>query len=109
MAHIDVAKFLAQNTNVTTVKIYDGNAQNPMIDPNGTLLTSANGYAYIAPMQAFFVTLSSATTQVTLIYTDDMLTQQPGTTVRSAASRAVTGAGVIDMKQYSKGLSTGSY
>ena len=109
MAHIDVAKFLAQNTHVTAVKVYDGNAQNPMIDPNGTLLTSANGYAYIAPMQAFFVTLSSATTQVTLIYTDDMLTQQPETTVRSAAARAVTGADVIDMKQYSKGMSTGSY
>lgn len=109
MAHIDVAKFLAQNTNVTAVKVYDGNAQNPMADPNGTLLTSANGYAYIAPMQAFFVTLSSAATQTTLVYTDDMLTQQPGSTVRSAASRAATGAGVVNMKQYSKGLSTGSY
>lgn len=109
MAHIDVAKFLAQNTNVTAVKVYDGNAQNPMADPNGTLLTSANGYAYIAPMQAFFVTLSSAATQTTLVYTDDMLTQQPGTTVRSAASRAATGSGVVNMKQYSKGLSTGSY
>lgn len=109
MAHIDVAKFMTQNTQVTSVKVYDGNAQNPMADPNGTLLTSANGYAYIAPMQAFFVTLSSAATQTTLVYTDDMLTQQPGTTVRSAASRAATGSGVVNMKQYSKGLSTGSY
>lgn len=109
MAHIDVAKFLAQNNNVTAVKVYDGNAENPMIAPNGKLLTNATGYNYIAPMQAFFVTTSSPATQLTLVYTDDMLTQQPGATVRSAASRSATGAGVINMKQYSKGLSTGSY
>lgn len=81
MAHIDIAKFLAKNTSITSIKVYDGNTNNSLIAADGTLLSNNNGYAYIAPMQSFFVTTGSASTSLTLNYTYDMLTQAPGSSV----------------------------
>lgn len=80
MTHIDVAKFLAGNTDLSFVKIYDGNTNNPVT--TGT----------IAPMQSFFVVLKSGTLQNTAIrFTADMLTTNYGSGMGSNPTRSVSG------------------
>lgn len=110
MAHIDIAKFLARNTNITSIKVYDGNTNNSLIAADGTLFGNNNGYAYIAPMQSFFVTVSSAANSLTLNYTYDMLTQAPGSNVYALRnhSRALPAAASMPTGTLQLSASTGN-
>ena len=79
MAHVNIKKFLEANPGVTGVKVYDGNANNSAILCDGDLLTNADGWAGIAPMQSFFVTTDGgASESCSITFTRAMLEQQPG-------------------------------
>lgn len=77
MAHIDIKEFMKKNPNITSVKVYDGNSNNTLILANGELLGTDGSLAYLAPMQAFFVTTTQAASTLDLTYEQNMLVQQP--------------------------------
>ncbi len=92
MAHIDIKKFMQENSAiVTSVKVYDGNTNNTLILSDGELLGTDNGLAYLAPMQAFFVTTTQAKTELDVKFTENMLVQQPDIRLYS---RRMTGLGL---------------
>lgn len=91
MAHINVEEFLRENSWITSVKVYDGNTNtNVIANPDGEdgILVSnneSNGYAYIAPMQSFFVTMTTDTPTGIIMpdycevkFTEDMLVGKVG-------------------------------
>lgn len=80
MAHINIKKFLEENTSVTSVKVYDGNAANSQILSDGKLLTNGNDedWTSIAPMQSFFVTFGTAAKTAKISITEEMLETKPG-------------------------------
>ena len=90
MAHVDIQEFLKENERVLSqeVKVYDGNTLNSEIKADGQLLSySEKTYTHIAPMQSVFVTAKDNNEQgsITVIFTEDMLTQKPEDKVRSRA------------------------
>ena len=48
MTHINLPKFLAENTHVTSLKVYDGNRNNSQILADGELLSNGDTYHYMA-------------------------------------------------------------
>ena len=77
MAHINIQEFLKENATITSVKVYDGNAANSMIESDGKLLTNGtNEWTSIAPMQSFFVTVKDAAKTVDISFTEAMLETQ---------------------------------
>ena len=77
MAHINIQEFLKENAKITSVKVYDGNAANSMIESDGKLLTNGtNEWTSIAPMQSFFVTIKDAAKTVDISFTEAMLETQ---------------------------------
>lgn len=80
MAHINIGKFLKENSNVTSVKVYDGNAANSLILCDGKLLTNGvdEDWTSIAPMQSFFVTFSAPAKTAQISITEDMLETKAG-------------------------------
>ena len=83
MTHINLPKFLAENTHVTSVKVYDGNRNNSQILADGELLSNGDTYHYMAPMQSVFATVATPGTSLTVTFTEDMLLQVPGNVTRS--------------------------
>lgn len=69
MAHINIKKFLAKNTGVTCVKIYQNGEY---VDINNDNAADA---AQIAPMQAVFLLTKTAGTQLRITLSEDMLEQ----------------------------------
>lgn len=97
MAHIDIAQFLEANPNVTSIKVFDGNSNNSLINAGGELLTSGTYYSHIAPMQSFFATVSEPATALTVKFNEAMQSQLPGNegllrTSRSVRSRSTRAA-----------------
>lgn len=89
MAHIDVRRFLAGNPAITSVKVDEGEEGTyrtyMLVDGQ---LTGGNGNtAYIAPMQAFFVTVADKITGVRLTYTENMMVQKAGINLAWRAPR----------------------
>lgn len=82
MAHIDVAKFMAEN-NFTSVKVYDGNNANSQILVDGELVSNGADYTHIAPMQSVFVTVANDAPTLTITYTTDMLASAPSSLLKS--------------------------
>ena len=82
MAHIDVAKFMAEN-NFTSVKVYDGNNANSQILVDGELVSNGADYTHIAPMQSVFVTVANDAQTLNVTYTADMLASAPGSLLKS--------------------------
>ena len=80
MAHINIEKFLKENSSVTSVKVYDGNAANSLILCDGKLLTNGadEDWTSIAPMQSFFVTFSAPAKTAQISITEDMLETKAG-------------------------------
>ena len=77
MAHINIQEFLKENATITSVKVYDGNAANSMIESDGKLLTNGTDeWTSIAPMQSFFVTVKDAAKTVDISFTEAMLETQ---------------------------------
>lgn len=99
MAHVDILKFLEENERVLSqeVKVYDGNTLNSEIKADGQLLSYfEKTYTHIAPMQSVFVTAKdNEQGSITVTFTKDMLTQNPGDKVRSrAVSSAIQQKGI---------------
>ena len=69
MAHINIKKFLAKNTDVTCVKIYQNGEY---VDINNNNVADA---AQIAPMQAVFLLTATAGTGLPITLSEDMLEQ----------------------------------
>lgn len=93
MSHIDIQKFFEVNKHINLIKVYNGNENNSIIKYDGGLLSATENdqtaIAYIPPMQSFFVELLSTgeyNDECSITYTEDMLTQQPGSNLRSASS-----------------------
>lgn len=82
MAHINIAKFMAEN-NFTSVKVYDGNNANSQILVNGELVSNGADYTHIAPMQSVFVTVANDAQTLNVTYTADMLASAPGSLLKS--------------------------
>lgn len=80
MAHINIGKFLKENSSVTSVKVYDGNAANSLILCDGKLLTNGvdEDWTSIAPMQSFFVTFATPAKTAQISITEEMLETKPG-------------------------------
>lgn len=79
MTHINIQKFLDGNQNITELKVYDGNAMNSAILSDGELVSNTDGtWTSIAPMQAFFAKVETASTICQIHFTKDMLETQPG-------------------------------
>lgn len=74
MAHINIKKFLAKNTGVTCVKIYQNGKY---VDINNNNAADA---AQIAPMQAVFLLTATAGTQLPITLSEDMLEQGKSST-----------------------------
>lgn len=74
MAHINIKKFLAKNTGVTCVKIYQNGKY---VDINNNNAAEA---AQIAPMQAVFLLTATAGTQLGITLSEDMLEQGKSST-----------------------------
>ena len=82
MAHINIEKFFEDNSDITEVKVYDGNALNSAILCDGEgLLTNNNTdkkyWTSIAPMQAFFVKAGSKAKSYQITFKKDMLETKP--------------------------------
>ena len=93
MSHIDIEKFFEVNKHIDWIKVYNGSENNSIINYDGELLFATKDnqkdIAYIPPMQSFFVELSSTdeyNDECSITYTENMLTQQPGSNLRSASS-----------------------
>lgn len=74
MAHINIKKFLVENTGVTCVKIYQNGEY---VDINKNNATDA---AQIAPMQAVFLLTATAGTRLPITLSEDMLEQGKSST-----------------------------
>ena len=74
MAHINIKKFLDENTGVTCVKIYQNGKY---VDINKDNATDA---AQIAPMQAVFLLTATAGTRLPITLSEDMLEQGQSST-----------------------------
>lgn len=92
MTHINVAKLFEGNGHIWSIKVYDGNTYISVIKEEDGTLSSLEEYASIAPMQSFFVEISSEdeeNDECAITYTEDMLESKPGTdllrSVRGAA------------------------
>ena len=73
MSYLSVSKLLEANPSLTGVKVYDGETVSSTVSIDGTLLSNADAATtYIAPMQSFYVTVSSAATSVDIVFTEDM-------------------------------------
>ena len=78
MTHINIQKFLADNPNIRELKVYDGNAMNSAILSDGELVSNTDGtWTSIAPMQAFFARVETASTTCQINFKKDMLETQP--------------------------------
>ena len=69
MSHINIKKFLAENSSVTSVKVYKGGEYVDITNDNVTTK------AQIAPMQAVFLVMDNAGTDCSVTLTEDMLEQ----------------------------------
>lgn len=78
MTHINIQKFLEGNTKIRELKVYDGNAMNSAILSDGELVSNNDGtWTSIAPMQAFFARVETASETCPIKFTKDMLETQP--------------------------------
>lgn len=123
MAHINVAEFLRENSWITSVKVYDGNTNtNVIANPDGEdgILVSnnnneSNGYAYIAPMQSFFVTMTTDTPTgiimhdyCEVVFTEDMLEGNAGNKLKSATSDSDKSGDNIHISAEAEGKKAGA-
>lgn len=109
MSHIDVNKFLAGNTGITSVKVYDGNTTNSMILADGDLLSGeASGYSQIAPMQSFFVTVDTEASEQAIQYTEDMLVSAPGSLLKSTRSLRADDPAKLYLTAHGSGCEAGA-
>ena len=92
MSHIDIENFFDKNDHIKSIKVEstDGNYSSVVQNDNTIIAGSGDTkLQYIPPMQSFFVELSSTdeyNDECSITYTEDMLTQQPGSNLRSASS-----------------------
>ena len=78
MTHINIQKFLEGNPSIKELKVYDGNAMNSAILSDGELVSNTDGtWTSIAPMQAFFAKVETASETCQINFTKDMLETQP--------------------------------
>lgn len=100
MTHIDISKFILANPTITSIKVYDGNSNNSLINIGGELVVNGASYMHIAPLQSFFVTVGSPATSLKVTFNEEMLNQLPGNegmllSTRSARRRTSRSASVI--------------
>ena len=93
MAHLSVEKLISklQEIGIPTqeyVKVYDGNTSNPNALPTGTMvqLYKSDPNATIAPMEAFFIEVTSSSLRELVIpFTPDMMVHGDYTTSEQTA------------------------
>ena len=71
-SYLKVKAFLDANPAVKAVKTYDGNTANTMVSTDGQLL-DCGATGRVAPAEAFFVETADARSELTLVFTPDML------------------------------------
>ncbi|WP_289075558.1 hypothetical protein, partial [uncultured Bacteroides sp.] len=91
MTHLDIREFLAQNTNVSAVEIYDGSKYVSVTLNGGNLVsTLAETPTSVAPMGAIFVKAKTAGTRLDVNLTRGMFHQKTGSTPAAFRSRSVS-------------------
>lgn len=123
MAHIDVKKFLEENEFITSVKVYDGydgNANTNLIanpDGDGILVSNieSQGYEYIAPMQSFFVTMTTEIPTGIILpdycevkFTEEMLVGNAKDNLKSAISDSDKSGNDIRISAEAEGKKAGA-
>lgn len=120
MSHIDVKKFLEENEFITSVKVYDGNTNtNVIANPVGDGILVSNresqGYKYIAPMQSFFVTMTTETPTGIILpdycevkFTEDMLVGNAKDNLKSAISDSDKSGNDIRISAEAEGKKAGA-
>lgn len=121
MAHIDVEKFLKENeTLITSVKVYNGNTNTNVIanpDGGGILVSDSESkeYEYIAPMQSFFVTMTTETPTGIILpdycevkFTEDMLVGNAKDNLKSAISDSDKSGNDIRISAKAEGKKAGA-
>lgn len=78
MAHISIKEFFKANPSITSIKVFDGNKNNSLINVDGELLSNGDTYLHIAPMQSFFATVTDASTSLQVVFNEAMQSQMPG-------------------------------
>ena len=91
MTHLDIRKFLEQNSNVSAVEIYDGSNYVPVTLNGGNLVsTLAETPTSVAPMEAIFVQAKTQGTSLTVNLTRGMFHQKTRSTPAAFRSRSVS-------------------
>lgn len=91
MTHLDIRKFLEQNSNVSAVEIYDGSNYVPVTLNGGNLVsTLAETPTSVAPMEAIFVQAITQGKSLTVNLARDMFHQKTGSTPAAFRSRSVS-------------------
>ena len=76
MSHIDIRQFLAENnTNVSSVLVYDKNKKEYVTISNGALTSSTSSITQIAPMEAVFLQAVTPCDSLSITLSDIMLEQ----------------------------------
>ena len=118
ICHLNVAKFLQENTGVSHILTYDGNTFNPTISIDGQLVSSQNPTVLeIAPMEAFFVVAKTAENSLKVNLNEEMFCQSGASSARqtsfpvlrisAAAGGNVSSCAVVKSPGASDGLNDG--
>ena len=85
MAHINIRKFLNENSNVISdIQIYR-NGSYVTVKADGTS-SAINVPVLIKPMEAVFITAKNRVSDITVTLSEDMITQAAGSNVRKASN-----------------------
>lgn len=77
MTHIDVSKFLAANSEIAEVRVFNGNSYDPTKDiESQTVSSTSDKNLLVAPMEAFFIILKDKKISLTVSLNGEMLTQK---------------------------------
>lgn len=91
MCHIKVSELYAANENISQIKVYGGNPIDVNLMPaNATLIERTDETAKIAPMQSFFIILSSAQASHEVKFKPVMMVHGDYTTTSVVQNRAAS-------------------
>lgn len=77
MTHIDVSKFLAANSEIAEVRVFNGNSCDPTKDiESQTVSSTSDKNLLVAPMEAFFIIIKDKKISLTVSLNGEMLTQK---------------------------------
>ena len=103
MASLNILKFMKGNTQVSSIKLYDGEVYISIVNNSGTLVaTDGNTYTHILPMQGFLVEWKEQESSCTLQYGEEMFEASVATSLQSRAV-GMTGSSILELQAIADG------